>query len=87
MILNALEGKPLPIYGHGQQIRDWIYIEDYCEAIYLVLKQGVAGHCNHIGGENQPTNLTIVKTIYPADDVGRKVQLALRGSPASFGDF
>ncbi len=63
MILNALEGKLLPIYGDGQQIRDWLHVEDHCEAIYLVLKQGLPGSSYNIGGGNQPANLTIVETI------------------------
>jgi dTDP-glucose 4,6-dehydratase len=63
IILNALEGKPLPVYGDGQQIRDWLHVEDHCEAIYLVLKKGSLGSTYNIGGENQPSNLTIVKTI------------------------
>ncbi|MBK9782005.1 MAG: dTDP-glucose 4,6-dehydratase [Anaerolineales bacterium] len=62
-ILNALEGKPLPVYGDGQQIRDWLHVEDHCEAIYLVLAKGKTGSTYNIGGENQPANLTIVETI------------------------
>lgn len=63
MILNASEGKPLPVYGDGQQIRDWLYVEDHCEAIYLVLKHGSNGRTYNIGGGNQPANLTIVEMI------------------------
>jgi dTDP-glucose 4,6-dehydratase len=63
MILNALEGKPLPVYGDGQQIRDWLHVEDHCEAIYLVLKRGLLGSSYNIGGGNQPANLSIVETI------------------------
>jgi dTDP-glucose 4,6-dehydratase len=63
MILNALGGKPLPIYGDGQQIRDWLYVEDHCEAILTVLKLGQLGKTYNIGGENQPANLTIVKAL------------------------
>jgi len=63
MILNALELKPLPVYGDGQQIRDWLHVEDHCEAIYLVLTSGADGSTYNIGGDNQPTNLTIVETI------------------------
>lgn len=63
MILNALDGKPLPIYGDGQQIRDWLYVEDHCEAIQMVLNCGIPGEVYNIGGENQPANLTIVKTL------------------------
>ncbi|HRQ24926.1 MAG TPA: GDP-mannose 4,6-dehydratase, partial [Anaerolineales bacterium] len=63
MILNAIEGKPLPVYGDGQQIRDWLHVEDHCEAIHLVLIKGRVGETYNIGGENQPANLTIVETI------------------------
>ncbi len=63
MILNALAGKPLPIYGDGQQIRDWLYVEDHCEAIWTILHKGVVGETYNIGGDNQPTNLSVVETI------------------------
>jgi dTDP-glucose 4,6-dehydratase len=63
MILNALHGKPLPIYGDGMQIRDWLYVEDHCEAIHMVLKQGMSGGTYNVGGGNQPTNLNIIKLI------------------------
>lgn len=63
IILNALEGRPLPVYGDGQQIRDWLHVEDHCEAIHLILTKGQPGSTYNIGGENQPANLTIVETI------------------------
>lgn len=63
MILSALEGKPLPVYGDGRQIRDWLYVEDHCEAIHVILRRGRAGETYNVGGGNQPTNLTIVETI------------------------
>jgi dTDP-glucose 4,6-dehydratase len=63
MILNAMEGKPLPVYGDGQQIRDWLYVEDHCEAILKVVKSGRRGETYNIGGNNQPPNLQIVSTI------------------------
>jgi dTDP-glucose 4,6-dehydratase len=63
IILNALEGKPLPVYGDGQQVRDWLHVEDHCEAIHLVLTKGATGSTYNIGGENQPANLSIVETI------------------------
>ncbi len=63
MILNALQGKPLPIYGDGQQIRDWLYVEDHCAAIYRVLQAGRPGETYNVGGNNQPTNLSIVQQI------------------------
>jgi dTDP-glucose 4,6-dehydratase len=63
MILNALEGKNLPVYGDGQQVRDWLYVEDHCEAIWKVVSQGRVGETYNIGGGNQPPNLQIVETI------------------------
>jgi dTDP-glucose 4,6-dehydratase len=63
MILNAVDGKPLPIYGDGKQIRDWLYVEDHCEAIWMILQQGKPGEMYNIGGGNQPTNLEIVRHI------------------------
>lgn len=63
MVINALQGKPLPIYGDGQQIRDWLYVEDHCEAIWLVLHHGKRGETYNIGGGNQPTNLDVVETL------------------------
>lgn len=56
MILNALEGKPLPIYGDGQQIRDWLYVEDHAHALYRVLTQGAIGETYNIGGHNERHN-------------------------------
>ncbi len=63
MILNAVEGKPLPVYGDGQQIRDWLYVEDHCEAIYRILTDGRVGETYNVGGDNQPANLTIIEHI------------------------
>jgi dTDP-glucose 4,6-dehydratase len=63
MILNALHGKPLPIYGDGQNIRDWLYVEDHCEALYLVLQSSCIGETYNIGGNNEQTNLTVVEKI------------------------
>jgi dTDP-glucose 4,6-dehydratase len=61
--LNALEGKPLPIYGDGQQVRDWLYVADHCEAIWLVLKKGRVGETYNIGGLNEKANLELVHTL------------------------
>ena len=63
LILNALDGQSLPIYGDGQQIRDWLYVEDHCEAIWTVLKDSQPGETYVIGGGNQPPNLQIVHTL------------------------
>ncbi|MFZ0772305.1 MAG: dTDP-glucose 4,6-dehydratase [Candidatus Sulfotelmatobacter sp.] len=63
MILNALNGKPLPVYGDGQNVRDWLYVEDHCEAIAAVLQRGHVGQTYNIGGWNEKRNLEIVETI------------------------
>jgi dTDP-glucose 4,6-dehydratase len=63
MISNALKGAQLPIYGDGQQIRDWLYVEDHCQAIVEVIKKGRIGETYIIGGNTQPTNLLVVNTI------------------------
>jgi len=63
MILNALDGRPLPIYGDGQQIRDWLYVEDHCEAIWTVVCKGKPSETYNIGGDNQPANLTVITTL------------------------
>ena len=63
MILNAHAGKPLPVYGDGKNVRDWLYVEDHCEAVRKVLAQGRVGETYNIGGWNEKTNLEIVETI------------------------
>jgi dTDP-glucose 4,6-dehydratase len=63
MILNALEGKPLPVYGKGDQIRDWLYVEDHVRALYRVVTQGVPGETYNIGGHNEIKNIDVVLTI------------------------
>ena len=62
-ILNALNGKPLPIYGDGQQIRDWLYVKDHCSAIRRVLEAGKLGETYNVGGWNEKTNLEVVCSI------------------------
>jgi len=63
VLLNALEGKPLPIYGKGENIRDWLYVEDHCEGLLLVLRKGCPGEKYNLGGTNERTNLQTVQTI------------------------
>ncbi|MBJ7537812.1 dTDP-glucose 4,6-dehydratase [Marinomonas transparens] len=63
VILNALEGKPLPIYGKGDQIRDWLYVEDHARALYKVVTEGKVGETYNIGGHNEKQNIDVVKTI------------------------
>lgn len=63
MILNAVNGLPLPVYGDGQQVRDWLYVEDHCEAIWHILQDGRLGETYNIGGDNQPPNLLVIRQI------------------------
>ena len=63
MILNALDGKPLPVYGNGQQIRDWLFVEDHARALYKVVTEGEIGETYNIGGHNEKANIDVVRTI------------------------
>jgi dTDP-glucose 4,6-dehydratase len=63
MILNALEGKPLPVYGDGLYVRDWIHVEDHCDAVDLVLARGASGEVYNIGAENERPNLDVIRAI------------------------
>ncbi|MCO6550202.1 MAG: dTDP-glucose 4,6-dehydratase [Gilliamella sp.] len=63
MILNGLEGKPLPVYGNGQQIRDWLYVEDHARALYLVATKAKVGEAYNIGGYNEQKNIDVVNII------------------------
>jgi len=66
MLLNAVEGKPLPIYGDGGNVRDWLFVEDHCEGILLVLQQGRVGGKYNIGGHNERTNLEVINFLCAA---------------------
>ena len=63
VILNALEGKPLPIYGKGDQIRDWLFVEDHARALYKVVTEGEVGETYNIGGHNEKQNIEVVRTV------------------------
>ena len=63
VILNAVEGKPLPVYGNGMQIRDWLFVEDHARALYKVVTDGEVGETYNIGGHNEKANIDVVKTI------------------------
>lgn len=63
VILNALDGKPLPIYGKGNQIRDWLYVEDHAKALYKIVTEGIIGETYNIGGHNEKQNIDVVKAI------------------------
>jgi len=63
MIINALAGEPLPVYGKGENVRDWLYVEDHARALCLVLEQGQIGETYNIGGHNEKTNLEVVETL------------------------
>ena len=63
MILNAAQGKPLPVYGDGRNVRDWLYVGDHCSAIRMVLERGRLGEVYNIGGESEQENIAVVRTI------------------------
>jgi dTDP-glucose 4,6-dehydratase len=76
MILNALEGKPLPVYGNGSNVRDWLYVEDHAKALLLILKNGQPGETYNVGGRNERTNLQVVQNICTTLD-----ELSPKGRP------
>ena len=63
IILNALEGKPLPVYGKGDQVRDWLYVEDHARALYRVVREGQIGETYNIGGHNEKQNIEVIRTL------------------------
>jgi len=71
MISNALEGKPLPVYGDGRQVRDWLYVADHCEAIRVVLERGRAGETYNVGGDSEKRNLEVVHALCDALQAAR----------------
>lgn len=88
VILNALEGKPLPVYGDGQNVRDWLHVGDHCEALALVADKGTPGSTYNIGGHNERTNLQVVETIcdvldelHPRKEPRRKLITFVRDRP------
>jgi dTDP-glucose 4,6-dehydratase len=86
MILNALEGRPLPVYGDGLNVRDWIYVEDHCDAIRLVLERGRPGETYAIGGRSEMTNISLVQLI--CDLLQELVPpTAQRGAVATYRDL
>jgi dTDP-glucose 4,6-dehydratase len=81
-IINALQGKPLPVYGTGENIRDWLHVDDHAEALLQVAQRGGQGHCYNIGGNNECSNVTVVRSICklvdelaPSAAIGRREQL------------
>jgi dTDP-glucose 4,6-dehydratase len=81
MIVNGALGKPLPVYGDGLQVRDWLHVLDHCEAIVRIVEDGRTGETYHVGGDNQPTNLEIVRTLcgllderFPGEPHARLIQ-------------
>jgi dTDP-glucose 4,6-dehydratase len=78
MVLNALHGKPLPVYGKGENVRDWLFVEDHAEALLLVAQRGVPGECYNIGGRSERRNLDVVEAI--CDLVDEYAPLAHGGS-------
>jgi dTDP-glucose 4,6-dehydratase len=81
MIHNCIEGKPLPVYGDGMQIRDWLHVTDHCSAIYTVLLQGQLGEVYNIGGNNERANIDIVKLILRALGRGEELITYVKDRP------
>ena len=81
MIANALNDKPLPVYGKGENVRDWLYVEDHCAAIDLILRNGTDGEVYNIGGHNERTNLEVVKTILSQLDKPESLITYVRDRP------
>src|SRR5258708_33924102 len=71
MIRNALAGKPLPVYGDGRNVRDWLYVTDHCEALRVVLAKGEPGETYNIGGESERANNEVVQTLCALLDKAR----------------
>ena len=71
VILNALHGRPIPVYGKGENVRDWLYVEDHADALLLVVEKGVVGRSYNIGGENERRNIDLVRTICAILDAKR----------------
>ncbi|MEP3639410.1 MAG: dTDP-glucose 4,6-dehydratase [Paracoccaceae bacterium] len=84
VILNALAGKPLPIYGDGSNVRDWLYVEDHADALLLVLEKGAVGRSYNIGGENERSNLDLVKTLCATLDEMRPKETGSYGDQITF---
>jgi dTDP-glucose 4,6-dehydratase len=74
VILNALEGRPLPVYGKGENIRDWLYVDDHARALEMIMMKGKVGESYNVGGRAERTNLSVVETI--CDVLDRKRPLA-----------
>lgn len=73
MIINALADKPLPVYGNGENVRDWLYVEDHCSAIDMIVRNGRDGEVYNVGGHNEKTNLEVVKNIL--EELGKDITL------------
>jgi dTDP-glucose 4,6-dehydratase len=82
MLANCVDEKPLPVYGEGLNVRDWLFVEDHCDAIYTVLKKGTIGETYNIGGNNEIKNIDIVNTICSTLD-----ELKPRSNGASYSEL
>ena len=85
MILNAIEGKLLPVYGKGNNVRDWIYVEDHSKAVWTIMKKGKKGSKYNIGGKNEMRNIDVVEMICDSiDNLGLRKELAPRRNLISY---
>ena len=85
MILNGLHGKALPVYGRGENVRDWLYVEDHAEALWTIVSQGEPGETYNVGGDNELKNLTVVEMICDIlDDVAAPLNSGSRRDLITF---
>lgn len=82
VILNALAGKPIPVYGQGLNVRDWLYVDDHADALLLIVQHGAIGETYNIGGHNEATNISLVRTLCAILD-----EMRPRGATASYTDL
>jgi dTDP-glucose 4,6-dehydratase len=80
-VTNALDGQPLPVYGDGRQIRDWLHVEDHCAGIELVLRRGAAGEAYNIGGENERENIAVIELILELTGADRSLLRRVEDRP------
>lgn len=80
MIANAIDGEPLPVYGDGRNVRDWIYVDDHCRAIWLAYEKGRSGEAYNIGARNEQENIKVVKAILDAWKTARSDQIRDRSA-------
>jgi dTDP-D-glucose 4,6-dehydratase len=85
VIQNVIARKPIPVYGDGMQVRDWLYVRDHAEALWLVLREGADGETYNIGGHNEQPNLRVVELICDLDTIAVTPSMPAKSSASSAG--